>query len=46
MAFLTYRKAAARKAWAYTAQSAFVEIPNSDYYQNKWSNIADKLSAN
>jgi len=46
MAFLIYRNSAARKAWAYTAQGAFVEIPNSDSYQNKWSNIADKLSAN
>jgi len=46
MAILTYRKAAARRAWAHTAQGAFVEIPDSDYYQNKWSNIADRLSAN
>ena len=45
MAFLTYRKAAARKAWAYVTQGAFVQIPNSEYYENKWANIADKLSA-
>ena len=46
MAILTYRRAAARRAWAYVAQAAFVEIPDSDYYQNKWSSIADRLSAN
>ena len=45
MAVLTYRRAAARRAWAYLAQGAFVEIPDSDYYQNKWSGIADRLSA-